>query len=244
MTPGRPAAGDALAHRRGEPRLFTLAWMLFLLGALLTTVLAARPRGTVEVSTVRIAAQTLFALVGLGVALLWPMVRLSQTSPRRPLAAALGDFFVVAGPMQVVIWPMRWLTLWSWDVIAGVSLALSGWALLSAGAIAWGARTAGGAARTTWMIGIAAIACGGAAIAMLASSMGLESHQLWLASPLTVAQAITQAPSGLEPSMDRLEWRLALAPGCLGALLIAAGAVRAALPGAPDPRMASRPHRE
>lgn len=220
MTGAGRASDAPVEPTRGEPRLFTLGWMLFLLGALLTTVLAARPRGGVEVSTVRLAADGLFAVVAFGVGLLWPMVRLSQARAARPIGATLADFVVVAAPMQVVIWPMRWLTLLGWEVLAGVSVALTGWALVSAGLIALGMRTASGVARTMWMGATAVVACGSAALALLASGLGVDAGAPWLASPLTVAHALTAAPSGIEPSMTAEEWRLAIAPCGLGAVLL------------------------
>ena len=60
----------------------------------------------------------------IGVAVLWPMVRFSQSRPRgSPTVAAAKDLIVVLAPLQAVIWPQFFWGRWPIEVVA----ALSAW---------------------------------------------------------------------------------------------------------------------
>jgi hypothetical protein len=121
---------DPWAHRRGEPRLFALLWSLYLFGAALTTVMQIPVLGASEIRFVRSHGQMLLLLIAIGLTLLWPLVRLSQARPRRPAIASLIDLVALLAPVQAVIWPLKWLGNWSWEVTAGVNLLLVSWTFL------------------------------------------------------------------------------------------------------------------
>jgi hypothetical protein len=68
--------------------------------------------------------QMLFALVGVGVGIAWPLLRLTGQRSRQPVAQALVDGLAIVVLLQVVIWPLRLVTTWSLPRTVGVHIAL------------------------------------------------------------------------------------------------------------------------
>lgn len=138
----RPAAArgqrpDRWAHRRGEPRLFALCWTLYLSIASLGVVASAGMGGPLSSQAYRAAARTALCLTAAGIAVLWPMLRLCQERPRRPVRAALVDAMVVSVPAQAVILPQHWLAGWPLDVIAALGALAVAWSLVVGAGLAW-----------------------------------------------------------------------------------------------------------
>ncbi len=126
------------SHRRGEPRVFALGWTLYLMlcTVLMFGTIAMHPR-SLGGELYRPAARTLVVLIAVGIAVLWPMVRLSQAAPeRRTPAHVLADVLVLLIPAQALLWPQRVLAGWPLEVIAGQSALLGAWALLIGGVLA------------------------------------------------------------------------------------------------------------
>lgn len=138
--PGARAARiDRWAHRRGEPRVFALAWTIFLFAATLATFVAAQSASGGDRGLVRAAAQMLVFASALGVTVLWPMVRLSQWPDGRPVWGSLRDLVVLLVPLQAMLWPqaMWWLARWPAPVIVALDLLLLCWGVLVGGLLAW-----------------------------------------------------------------------------------------------------------
>jgi hypothetical protein len=214
----RAATGeiDPWAHRRGEPRLFALLWSVYLFGAALTTVMRIPVLGMSEPRFIQEKARMLLLLIAVGLTLLWPMVRLSQARPRKPAIAALVDMFALLAPAQAVIWPLKWLGDWGWDVTAGANLMLASWTLLVGAHVAIGASTPAGLARSVWMALVVLLVCGAPVAAGIAGLAHIATpDELALASPMTGVYAITTAPSGLSASMDASMWVAAALPAVL-----------------------------
>jgi hypothetical protein len=133
-----PGSHDPWAHRRGEPRVFALLWTLYLFAATAITMLSVIARGLPGADAMRPAARAMLITVAAGIALVWPLVRLSQQRDDRPIAATMHDLIVLLVPVQAIVWPQTlwWLARWPLEVVAAVALSLISWAVLIGGLIA------------------------------------------------------------------------------------------------------------
>lgn len=203
------AAPDPWAHRRAEPRPLALLWTLYLLGACILTLGPLIRGGLVGPDVCRPATRLLLAIVGIGMGVVWPLIRLSQArAGPAPVKETVKDLLVLVAPVQLLIWPhlFHWLSAWPIKVVA----ALSGWSL------AWGALVGGvlalalsilsrrptrgpsHVARTVWMGGFLALALAGpplvrAVMTLVGGSVAAvpvhpgsspASDPTWLASPV------------------------------------------------------------
>lgn len=203
---------EAWAHRRGEPRLLVLCWAIYLLAASGATIMRMPEIGFAEARFVQGAARVLMVLIAGGLTLLWPMVRLSQATPRRPSTAAIVDFVALAAPLCAVLWPVTWLGRWDWPVTAGVMGMLGGWGLCMAAIVAMGTRGSSSAARTGWAIlVVVALGAGPVVGAMLSGVVGGATWAFY-ASPMTGIFALTTMGDSLVVEMSTREWWAALGP--------------------------------
>lgn len=219
-------ANDRWAHRRGEPRVLALLWSVYLFGAAISTVMRIPVLGMTDLRFVQNASRMLLLLIAVGLVVLWPMVRLSQAPPRRPLLATALDLLLLNATLQAVVWPLTWLGKWPLAVTGGVALTLLTWSLLVGGVVACGTARRAGFGRTIWMTLSVLLVGGAPAFAIVAgASGGPIADELALASPLTAVYALTTGPSGLSPAMDATTWAGAWAPAVVAApLWLLAGA--------------------
>lgn len=224
--PGAPAPRrvDRWAHRRGEPRVFVLLWSMYLMACAALTVFSVRVLGAPQQAAFRPAAQSLMALAAAGLAVLWPMARLSQAAPADPRRAAWIDVLAIALPLQAIIWPTRLLTGWAWTVLGGVSAMLLAWTTLVAALIATAQlRSSGPLGRAAWMAACLVLVAGAPAAMMVAGLLGLRPPEdAWLASPITGVHALTHAASGLSARMTPADWLAATTPAVAGGVWWAA----------------------
>jgi len=99
----------------------------------------------------------LFTSIGVGIAIGWPLLRLSARPSRAPILQALIDGLAIVVLTQVVVWPLRLVTNWTLSRTMGIFLAISAMIALTAallGAVQ-GARTQG---RRTAGMAVAAVA--------------------------------------------------------------------------------------
>jgi hypothetical protein len=124
-------------HRRAEPRPFALIWLAYILIASVVSIGSVGTLGLTAAEVYRPAARVLLSLVGVGICLVWPMIRLSQERPRSPLRAALGDAIVVVLPVLMLIMPqsLPWMAGWPWHISLAMALVLAGWSAIVAGVI-------------------------------------------------------------------------------------------------------------
>lgn len=228
---------DRWAHRRGEPRGWALLWSSYLLGACVIALFTPASRLSFDPQQIRASCTLLLALILLGVAVFWPLVRLSQIPARIPSRAAAIDLLIVLAPAATILAPMRFLTRWSTDTILALSVSLTAWAFLFGGVIALFARTRS----NTWRA-LAMLLC--LALAGLAPLLGLLVAQSaapeladavrrasLLASPVSAPFAIARFPTPRAPNPDALAWRTAFAPLALATLAwLAAVAIDLARP--------------
>lgn len=226
---GRPApAGRDWTHRRGEPRIFAFFWTLYLLLATVGAFWTAGAPGSHDALAMRPAARSLLAAITVGIALLWPMTRLSQSAPserpRRIARAIVQDMMVLLIPAQAVIWPQIAMSAWPVPVVAALAASLAAWTLVIGGVLAMGLCLTGpGSGRGWWMLVLVALAGLGPLVAI--GPLGGAAHGdgsfdwWWMTSPVT---------SGFEISRDRLwtgasaavsvgHWRSIAVVGLVGA---------------------------
>lgn len=200
---------DPWAHRRAEPRPLALLWSIYLLVACLLTLGSAVRGGIVGPDVCRPATRLLLAMVGIGLAVFWPLVRLSQARPgASPVAAAARDALVLVVPVQLLIWPhvFPWLCAWPLSVVAALSAWSVAWGSLVGGLLALAlarlaaepSSTPSHLTRAVWMGGFLALALAGPPLARLAMTLfgvgpvaapvlpgpSPASDATWLASPV------------------------------------------------------------
>ncbi|MCA9279162.1 MAG: hypothetical protein H6815_14390 [Phycisphaeraceae bacterium] len=127
---------DKWNHRRGEPRVFALVWTCYLL---LTTVMgfARLGQAPLDVNEYRPSARIMMVGVAVGIAMLWPMVRLSQMCPvDGGIATVRRDLPIILIPMQAMLWPQIWLGRWTVGQIGITACALLVWTFAIGGLLA------------------------------------------------------------------------------------------------------------
>jgi hypothetical protein len=216
---------DPWAHRKGEPRLFTLVWSIYLLIGAMGTIFATRTIGPPTPAAYRIGCLAMVTVVAVGGTILWPVVRLSQRSPTRPARAALVDLVVILLPVQSVVWPMPMLTRWPWDVTAAIALMVTGWIVLIGGVVAHATARPAGFLRVAVMAAICVVIFGGPALGVAGAARGWWTPRAGvLASPVTGPWALADTPPNLRPRMSVPEWAWTGAPWVAGAAVWASTA--------------------
>lgn len=220
----RATADDPWAHRKGEPRPLALLWSLYLMASALVTLLRVRSLTMPTTEQFAFGCRSMVLMVMIGVAVLWPMVRLSQQFPKRRNLSLLADLVVLLIPVQAVVWPMPLLTHWPISVTAAVVASIVSWSMFSAGVLALAYTFSAAVPRWWWMGACVLCALAAPAIELWTRGLGAGStgSEGALGSPLTAVWGLTSAPSGLTPVMQRWEWALSLMPGAIGGLMWAA----------------------
>lgn len=236
---GKEPPGDLIdwSHRKGEPRVFALLWMIFLLSA--TALMFARlSKGySISPSVSRPASQEMLVIIAIGMSILWPMVRFSQTIPRPSIvAASLRDMVVILIPMQAVIWPQRLIVLggWSMEVVLALAFHFAAWGLVIAGIMSIGSILIAGSthharARILAMLGAMAVTTGMPVIEFLTlkgAPIGPAHANLgWMLSPITGILELTADRSVLgQPAIVyNAHFRMITAVACVGLALLIFG---------------------
>jgi hypothetical protein len=132
---------DPWAHRRGEPRTFAVVWIVFMVAAIAVSLIPIGETGLRTVEAYRPTARVLAGLLGLGVGVVWPLIRLSQVRPLRPGRALGQDLWIIAIPAFAMCAAQMapWMAAWPLSVAATLSGMIVGWALLVGGVMlhAW-----------------------------------------------------------------------------------------------------------
>ena len=127
---------DKWAHRRAEPRTLAFLWAVYILtaGVLTIGVLLFRgPWALLDETVYQYAARTMLLCVAIGLAILWPMTRLSQsvTLRDRPGPTIFKDMLVLLPPTQAVVWAQAAARAgWAVDLIGAMALSLWAWPML------------------------------------------------------------------------------------------------------------------
>jgi len=221
-------------HRRGEPRVFTLLWMIYLMGA--TVLMFSSMATAISISTevTRPAARTMLIIVAVGFSVLWPMVRFSQRAlDSAHVRFALRDALVLSVPMQAIIWPQTLPVLanWSIEVVAAISAFFIAWIFILAGVQAFASQSiqrnkGSELVRATWMM-IIILLVFGAPIFGSITALGVESTVSqprvgWMLSPITGLLEIIRNRDelGSNAQVFSEHWRVIIALLCVGGALL------------------------
>ncbi|VAX39187.1 hypothetical protein MNBD_PLANCTO03-2042 [hydrothermal vent metagenome] len=197
---GRPAPkGHDWSHRRGEPRIFAFFWTLYLLFATVTAFWSVGSPGSHDPLALRPAARAVLATITVGIALLWPMTRLSQEVPTRRVrhvSRMVGqDLIVLLVPAQAIIWPQIAMAAWPMSVVAALACALTVWGVL-VGALLTIALVYSGERRGWWMLVFVAIAGFGPLLALGPGGVAMRGDDSfdwwWMTSPITTGFEIAR----------------------------------------------------
>lgn len=222
------------SHRKGEPRLFALAWMVYLMAASGLVLAAIGTAAHLSPHVAAPAARGALVAIALGVCLLWPMLRLSQVPPARGKVwvDVSRDLLVVVPPAVAVVLPqsLPFLANWPIAVIVGVVVLLAAWALVVGGLIALHYATArgdgAGWSGTLWMLAVLAAVGIGPLVVVLGPEPADESPRpAALISPISGVLELTRARpgSGASAAVSGEHWRAIGWVGLSGAGLLAGG---------------------
>lgn len=227
--PASPPRKDPWAHRRGEPRTFAALWIVYLFASALVSLGAGGSLGLIATDVYRASARVLVVLAGVGIALLWPMLRLSQEPPSRPFRAMIHDFIVVAAPLQAIAWPqvLPWMAAWPLPVVGALGAHFAAWSLIIAGLLAIfleGARRNPSSLRSGCMALIVALALAAPLVRVCSGSLLPDETRpsppdlLLTASPITGAWEIVRdrSWSGVAARVSTAQWALLAAEAALG----------------------------
>lgn len=236
---GKEPPGDLIdwSHRKGEPRVLALLWMIYLLIATTLMFSSLASGYSISPSISRPASREMLVIVIFGMTVLWPMTRFSQTiAPPSIVGASVRDLFVILVPMQAILWPQRLIVLggWSTEVVLALVLHSAAWGLVTAGVLAVGSILIAGSnhhARTRAIVTLASIAV--VVLVPLVELISLKGAPLsvahanlgWMLSPITGILEITADRSVLgQPAMVfRDHFRIIAAVACVGLALLVFG---------------------
>jgi hypothetical protein len=235
-------APDPWAHRRGEPRLFALGWTIYVLIAVVGSIMWVARFASVSAGSYGPAARIMLVVVSLGATLLWPMVRLSQASPRGSVIShVLADVFIILMPIQFVLWPLMVLANWPLVIVAGVAAMIAAWVVLAGGLLALGltgtpVREIGDprlVSRAAWMGAMVVLVMLGPVSMLMLGMMKRTAPAWWpMVSPITGIPAMTGVGlSGPQSPISMGQWEsIGVVAGVGLALWVVAG-IRSAVGG-------------
>ena len=247
-----PEGYDDWSHRRGEPRVFALIWMVFLMCVTGLMFASISDAFYVSPTITRPAARGMIVTTMAGLVLLWPAIRLSQRPAERPIRSVLRDLFVLLVPAQAVIWPnaLRELADWPIDLLMTLAGSFVAWSVLIGGLLVMADSGRGaGRHRGFWMLAVVLIAFGAPLAAVLTGNAGRALPDTprpgWMLSPLTSVLEITRdrLVLGRTDPVAGAQWRVLFAVACAGgafALLGAAWSVGTGARTAPRARRSDR----
>lgn len=241
---GKPPKHHAdWSHRRGEPRIMALFWMIYLMGATVLMFSSMSRAHAISHEITRPAARLMIIVVMLGICVLWPMLRLSQRHPNSGhVWFVLRDAFVLFVPLQAVLWPQvsSVLAHWPVTVIGALVLLSASWLLLLAGVLALAVASVARAEvqagpRAVWMLVILLIVFAaplGALVGTTQIPVSIDQPRIgWLLSPVTGVLELLRDrdATGISARVYPQQIRMLIAIGCVGlALLLIARALEVA----------------
>lgn len=213
------SSSDPWKHRKGEPRALALLWSMYLIAATFVTILSVEQSWPPSVDQYEFPVRVLMTLVLFGIAILWPTLRLCQSTPRKPAVAALADAIVVLVPAQILIWPMVLMLSWPISVVAAIATASLSWGMLAMAAISWGVTGEARSRRHTAISTTLAASLIAVIVGVLFGQSDPEAPFNWIFawSPFTAPWVLTQVSSPLaEFSPSRMMWAGVTLPGAVG----------------------------
>lgn len=167
--------------------------------------------------------EMLFLLTGVGIAIGWPLLRLSARPSSAPLTQAAIDGVSVLVLLQVVVWPLRLVTSWTLARAVALDAALGATILLTAALLAASQGSTSRRWRTSAMIvAVTLVLAPVLADAVFHGVGASQASPPWLSDTLHAMSAPAllaqfSHPNTIDPSEAErsLIWR-AMALGCAG----------------------------
>lgn len=141
------------------PRGLLIASAIWVLGSLLAAY-GLRPPILPLASSYAPAARIALVTMLVGAVVAWPLLRLSQPAASRPVRRTLLDLVVLAGALQVTLWPLRLAAAWPIGRALAIDAWCLGWMLLAAAFPILGGRLRRHRGRTGLMAVLVLIAVG------------------------------------------------------------------------------------
>jgi len=111
-------------------------------------------------STYAPAARLALITMLVGGVLAWPLLRLSQRAPGRPISRTVLDLVVLAGALQVTLWPLRLAAAWPIGRTLAIDAWCLGWMLMTASLPVLGGRLRTHRGRTALMAVLLVVVAG------------------------------------------------------------------------------------
>ncbi|MEL6330725.1 MAG: hypothetical protein AAFR38_13810 [Planctomycetota bacterium] len=234
---GKSSPTGDWSHRRGEPRGLLLGWTVYLMAASVVSLGAGAPMMGLDPLSYRPGARKLVVLIAIGLAVLFPVLRLSQHAPPdRRLRSLLRDVLVMIAPPLALLWPQVFLAGWPVSVVLALTACLLAWTLVAGGIVALVYAPGGKSAAARWIAAVAVVvvAFGGPAV-LAARPSGREARlgpmPGWMLSPITGGYEIVRdrSWSGRPARVDGGHWSaIGMTGGLAGILWLGAGVARVA----------------
>lgn len=223
-----PVGHPDWSHRRGEPRVFALIWMVYLMGVTIIMFASFMHALSISSSVTRPAAVRMVVATMLGIVLLWPAIRLAQQPSERPIRHMLRDLFVILVPAQAVVWPhaMGVLAGWPIELLLAISASFAAWGLVVGAAIACADSGAIRLPRWCWMLLVLLLVFASPLLGLAWQSPtggAAEAPRVsWMLSPLTTLLELTRdrTASGVLDVVHPSHWRLLGAVACVGGAFV------------------------
>lgn len=205
-----------------------MAWVCFLFVAAVLSLSLGGALGLVSTDVYRGSARVMLDVVGVGLGVLWPMLRLSQEKPANVRRAMVQDALVVAGTLQVVALPqmLPWMGAWPPGPVLALAVSYAAWALVLSGVLGvwWSGR---GAASWVVMAGLVGMECVGPVVTLVSGQWSRGPEREWwgamalTASPLTMAREVLaeRLYLGAAAAADGAHWATIGAVGAVGGVL-------------------------
>ncbi|MEM9064240.1 MAG: hypothetical protein AAGB51_01995 [Planctomycetota bacterium] len=229
------------SHRKGEPRMLAFFWCMILLAATLGTFWIAGRGGLISTESYRAAARGLLLVVTLGLAVIWPVIRLSQLRPIREsgVVVVLKDIAVLLVPVQAIVWTQLFLARWPVSALLAVTAAIGAWSLVAGGLVALAigpsrdsAEPISKPAAWTLLLGFLVLAAPVASVFVgMQAGVMLQEGPNWLlaSSPVTVIHELLRdrTGEGVAVRIEEQHWAALAGTGALGLLMAHIAIVRA-----------------
>jgi hypothetical protein len=134
----QPAHSTRTRRVSPEPRLFALGCTIYLLAAVAISLSWIVKSPSLADSAMAPAARSLVIWLSIGFCVLWPLIRLSQSTPPRgeTVVASFEDLLVVIVPVQAVIWSFAILAELPTPTTLGLASTLAAWIVFIGGILA------------------------------------------------------------------------------------------------------------
>lgn len=184
------------SHRRGEPRVFALLWIIFLMIVTFWMFDSSGAFAGFDPMAFRPAAREGLMLMMVGVCAFWPAMRLSQSLPDAPRAAIGKDLLIVGFTTQALVWPQIWLSELGVVVTLALAAAVGGWVVLTGAFLAIALGGKGSTTRRGVGLTMCLALLGAGAVIAASNRTGsgdpLRSRAVWMGSPMTAIYEITR----------------------------------------------------